>query len=72
MTEVKSVSELAFNEHSRREMPATMTPEQPTSYMRTCPRCRVKFPKNVKCCWGCGDLDPHIIELAKSAKEDEK
>ena len=48
-----------------------MTPEHQTSpYMTPCPNCGALMPKNVKGCWNCAYvLDPHIIELAKAAKE---
>ena len=47
-----------------------MTTEQPTPYLRSCPKCGAKIPKNIKGCWSCGYvLDSHIIELAKSAED---
>jgi len=48
-----------------------MTPMQQTNlYMRACPRCKTQIPDQIIICWNCGYcLDPHLIELAKPAKE---
>jgi len=48
-----------------------MTSLQKTSpYLMSCPKCGALIPRNLVGCWSCGEcLDPHIIELAKAAKE---
>ena len=44
--------------------------QEPSPYMRPCPRCGVNIPTSIKGCWSCGEvLDPRLIELAKAAKE---
>jgi len=46
-----------------------MLAPEPSPYLKTCPRCGVNIPTNIKGCWSCGEiLDHRLIELAEKVR----